>query len=953
MKRLRLFLFGFISISFFVAIVRVGLALELPANIWGEPKQLTLLEPVSDPTSVIDPVRSCTDQTVVVKPFLILPSFPFVQTEQTLTSCFTNTSNGLLDGRYFLAKNTGIAGKITSDQSPNLLPVPNSEVIFHTQSLPYPAFYLKAYRDPLSKMTAQISSTKEVAYKLSGPADTAIADKAGNKLPIIPSSMAYSKNGKWLTADMPGMGSVRVNLESFEVLPFGYKSTYFEGSDPAIRTAISNDGRYAVAYSTRNNSYFSVFDLTTCEAIPDRILKPVSCSETNLAEFVRSQAPAGSTHMSVQAVTFTDTDTLQLYLGYRPGGGATQTGKYLLKAGAGTAFNTKYLALGDSFSSGEGAHDYEAYTDIPENRCHLSKQSYPYVLARSAGFNDFHSVACSGAKTRDVIDNSNEYNRDKIQGKGKVSDLFNNEIFTNFLPGYRAQLFFLQYNPTRQDQAKLQPEAITLTNGGNDVGFDDIIKLCVQPDTCYATREARLEKAQEISRQFDNLVQAYNTVKDAAPKSRIYILGYPKITSLNEKCGINVRLDANELDFADKLVAYLNTVIRQAAKKAGVFYVDIEESLTDTALCSGADDANISVNGITAGNDKLPGVGPLGNESYHPNQRGHNFMSQVLASKTENLTKPMPQADSSAIAPSTEDLPFVLSAPATGRSTRYLVNDPEMTLVEQINRGEDLDFELRSNYYLLQPLSNAEVLIYSTPTSLGTLPIDAKGQASGTFEIPSSLEPGFHTLHIMATNIAGEPVDLYKGIYIAASENDFDGDGVVNEQDDCWLTKDLGIDIDQDGLDDGCDPDISEPPTQEPSPISIPNPVTPDPNDPKNQLPTYSDPFGSLTPTPSDSSLEQQTTNTPPVVTRQSGFSSNPRPGTSFTTNVATIAPPDQDVLAATNTATPSAVDTPIPVATTTALSKKARRDPYILLVIPLLLLGLIYITFKKLSGRT
>src|SRR5690606_18188025 len=45
-----------------------------------------------------------------------------------------------------------------------------------------------------------------------------------------------------------------------------------------------------------------------------------------------------------------------------------------------------------------------------------------------------------------------------------------------------------------------------------------------------------------------------------------------------------------------------------------------------------------------------------------------------------------------------------------------------------------------------------------------------------------------------------------------ASEDDYDGDGIPNEDEQCLIVQPAGVDYDQDGIDDACDPEITEPP---------------------------------------------------------------------------------------------------------------------------------------------
>src|SRR5690606_17116447 len=55
-------------------------------------------------------------------------------------------------------------------------------------------------------------------------------------------------------------------------------------------------------------------------------------------------------------------------------------------------------------------------------------------------------------------------------------------------------------------------------------------------------------------------------------------------------------------------------------------------------------------------------------------------------------------------------------------------------------------------------------------------------------------------------------------VYVAASIDDIDGDGVSNDEEACLVTDPLGEDHDRDGIDDACDPEIGELPADDTPP---------------------------------------------------------------------------------------------------------------------------------------
>jgi hypothetical protein len=251
-----------------------------------------------------------------------------------------------------------------------------------------------------------------------------------------------------------------------------------------------------------------------------------------------------------------------------------------------------------------------------------------------------------------------------------------------------------------------------------------------------------------------------------------------------------------------------------------VQYIDVQDAFAGHELC---DPAQKAVNGLTEGDDLIiDGLGPIGNESYHPNELGHQLMSSVLIQQSERLSKPMPVADDTVKAPYKESdvyRQFIGDAPS---GFPPLPPQHPITNVKNVDlKGSTIaprtDIPLRPN-------STFDASFHSTPTPAGMLTTDADGHLTGEITVPDSLEPGYHTLHLYGQNLSGQQVDLYKLIYVAASIDDIDGDDIPNDGEKCLAVEPANVDFDRDGIDDACDPEITEPPADAIPPMVIGTP---------------------------------------------------------------------------------------------------------------------------------
>lgn len=227
---------------------------------------------------------------------------------------------------------------------------------------------------------------------------------------------------------------------------------------------------------------------------------------------------------------------------------------------AGTGSATHYAALGDSYSSGTGTRDY-----LPDSgRCMRGTSAYPQLWARSHDVDEFAFDACAGATTDDLVAN---------------------------------QLDDLDRNTT----------LVTMTIGGNDVGFAQVIRHCLLTDDAGCA--ARVEHGEDRARDElpAKLDRAFHAVADKAPNAKIVVLGYPH---LNEPGACDVPgYTAAKRARINRGADLLDRVVAEHARAAGMRFVDTRDQFAGHGVCGDQP----WINGPTL---------PL-SESFHPNVGGH------------------------------------------------------------------------------------------------------------------------------------------------------------------------------------------------------------------------------------------------------------------------------------------------------------------------------------------
>ncbi|WP_419840394.1 SGNH/GDSL hydrolase family protein [Candidatus Poriferisodalis sp.] len=227
-----------------------------------------------------------------------------------------------------------------------------------------------------------------------------------------------------------------------------------------------------------------------------------------------------------------------------------------------------YVALGDSYSSGEQgrpdaagfAGGYQNGVSPADPHCRRWSEAYPNVIAReflgdsTVGINaTFATFACTGAIT---------YNIHDPRGPGDEvtqEDLIETNKPSHPVPSLSYDSDTGQLLPRPSDweprqavslanaQAMNDVDMITITIGGNDVGFANVIRACATPlignlDSTCNQDDLALSWA-EVQ---DRIEDALTKIRAASPRASIYALGYPPITPRPTPCPSDVR-DCPEL----------------------------------------------------------------------------------------------------------------------------------------------------------------------------------------------------------------------------------------------------------------------------------------------------------------------------------------------------------------------------------------------------------------------
>lgn len=255
-----------------------------------------------------------------------------------------------------------------------------------------------------------------------------------------------------------------------------------------------------------------------------------------------------------------------------------------------------YVALGDSYSAGVGAEATVADQN-PLSGCHRTSRAYFHTVAKTfqfAGGSSFY--ACSGATVSDVRD-------------GKSGE------------------------PSQLKRVDANTSLVTLSVGGNDIGFSKIMAGCVvKLPWSKGCEKQGGDIADRMAALRESLPRLITQITARAPRARVIVMGYPRpFSEVSANGGDNLTLDDQR--WLNGRARDLNELIRQAVAEAdqhvaatrgqgSVEFVDAYSAFSGHEAGS----SDPYMNGLSVD------LGALAAEprSYHPTAKGQDALARLF-----------------------------------------------------------------------------------------------------------------------------------------------------------------------------------------------------------------------------------------------------------------------------------------------------------------------------------
>ena len=246
----------------------------------------------------------------------------------------------------------------------------------------------------------------------------------------------------------------------------------------------------------------------------------------------------------------------------------------------------RYVALGDSFAA---LGPVAAPTTGPPG-CLRSTADYPALLAEGLDGTEFVDVTCGGARTRDMTGRQ------------------------------------LAETPPQFDALTPGTDLVTLSIGGNDIGFGDIAGCVmttragsVGPDG--APCRDRLERA--VTDALDalptRLDAVYDGIRDRSPGARIIATGYMPLVPDRGGCDFVASMNPGDVTWTRQVAERITLIVADAARRAGADVVSPADA-GERHACAPPAERYTDFTGVETGSHPM-----------HPTAAGQRAMADAVA----------------------------------------------------------------------------------------------------------------------------------------------------------------------------------------------------------------------------------------------------------------------------------------------------------------------------------
>ena len=249
----------------------------------------------------------------------------------------------------------------------------------------------------------------------------------------------------------------------------------------------------------------------------------------------------------------------------------------------------RYTALGDSFAAGPLIP-----SPVGPLGCLKSSNNYGRIAQRTLAFAEFRDATCSGAQTEDMF------------------------AAQDVSPGGP--------NPPQLDSLSGETELVTLTIGGNDIGFSDLAQDCVAVwpfgSPC---RDRYTRGGDEISRRIELTRPKVDAVLDAirarsSEHAEILVVNYSAIVPHSGNgCWPRMPITPADVRWLRSKHEELNAMLAQQALANDAALVDVYGASHGRSACAGS--GTRWVEPYIPGNAAAP---------LHPNLRGMQAMAAMV-----------------------------------------------------------------------------------------------------------------------------------------------------------------------------------------------------------------------------------------------------------------------------------------------------------------------------------